>query len=56
MICTVWYHLYNFKNVKKSHGGGLILVKLQASACNITKSNTPPWAFSRFLNCTNGNN
>ena len=23
-------------------------------ACNFTKSNTPPWLFSRFLNCTNG--
>ena len=24
------------------HGGVLLLVKLQASACNFTKSNTPP--------------
>ena len=22
--------------------------------CNFTKSNTSPWVFSRFLNCTNG--
>ena len=25
--------------------GVLILVKLQASACNFTKINTPPWVF-----------
>ena len=32
-----------FKNVKNSHGGVLLLVKLQTKAC-----------FSRFLNYTNG--
>ena len=30
--CAIWYHLYNFKNVKNTHGGVLILVKLQASS------------------------
>ena len=25
----MWYHLYNFKNVKNTHGGVLLLVKLQ---------------------------
>ena len=30
MLCAIWYHLYNFKNVKNTHGGMLILVKLQA--------------------------
>ena len=34
---AIWYHLYNLKNVKNTHGGVLILVKLQA-----------PWVFSRF--------
>ena len=32
MHCTIWYHLYNFKKVKNTHGGVLILVKFQASA------------------------
>ena len=32
MRCAIWYHLYNLKNVKNTHGGVLILVKLQASA------------------------
>ena len=32
-----WYHLYDFKNVKNNHWGEL------------TKSNTPPWVFFKFL-------
>ena len=54
--CTIWYHLYNLKNLKNIHGGVLILVKLQAfEAFNFTKINTAAWVFfSRFLNCTNG--
>ena len=50
----IWYHLYNLKNMKNTHGEAILLVKLQASACNFTKSITPPWVFPRFLNCTNG--
>ena len=42
MRCAIWYHLYNLKNVKNTHGGVLILIKLQALACNFTKINTPP--------------
>ena len=49
VCCAIWYHLYNFKNVKNTHGGVLILVKLQASAYNFTKINTAPWVFSTFL-------
>ena len=47
MRCAIWYHIYNFKNVKNTHRGVLILVKLQAEAeaCNFTKINTPPWMF-----------
>ena len=47
VCCAIWYHLYNFENVKNTHGGVLFLV-------NFTKSNTPSLVFSRFLNCTNG--
>ena len=43
MRYAIWYHLYNFKNVKNTHWGVLLLVKLQA------KSNTPPWVFFTFL-------
>ena len=28
MRCAIWYHLHNLKNVKNTHGGVLILVKL----------------------------
>ena len=40
-----------FNNVKNTHGGVLVLVKLQAwlLACNFTKSNTPPWVFFTFF-------
>ena len=44
MLYAVWYHFYNSKNRKNTHGGVLIF-----------KSNTPPWVFSRFSNCTKGN-
>ena len=44
MLCTIWYHLYNFKNVENAYGGVLLLVKLQAF-----KSNTRPWVFFTFL-------
>ena len=30
MPCTIWYHLYNLKHVKNTHGGVLLSVKLQA--------------------------
>ena len=43
------YHVHNLKNVKNTHGGVLLLIKLQAEACNFTKSNTPPWVFFTFF-------
>ena len=46
--------LVQFKKRESTHGGVLLLVKLQVEACNFTKITTPPWMFSRFLNCTNG--
>ena len=36
--CAIWYHLYNLKNVKNTHGRVL-------EACNFTKINIPPWVF-----------
>ena len=49
MRCAIWYNLYNFKNVKNTHGGVLLLVKFQASTYNFIKSNTRPWVFFTFL-------
>ena len=49
MRCAILYHLYNVKNVKNTHGEVLILVKLQAEACNFTKINIPPWVFFTFF-------
>ena len=44
-ICTI------LKNVKITHRGVLLLVRLQASAsaCNFTESNNPPWVFFKFF-------
>ena len=42
-ICAI------LKNVKNTHKGVLILVELQASACNFTKIKTPPWVFFIFF-------
>ena len=30
--CSIWYHSYNLENVKNTHEGVLLLVKLQAKA------------------------
>ena len=49
MLCAIWYHLYNLKNVKNTHGRVLLSVKLQASVCNFTKTNTHPWKFFTFF-------
>ena len=46
--------MFIISSLKNTHGGALLLVKLQAKVCNFTKSNTPPWVFCTFLNCTNG--
>ena len=49
MRCAIWYYLHNLKNVRNAHGGVLILVKLQAEACNFTKINTLSWVFFTFF-------
>ena len=47
VLYATWYHSYNLKNVKNTHGGVLLLVKLQAEA----KVTVLHGCFSRFLNC-----
>ena len=51
---AIWYHLYNLKNVKKTHGGVLILVKLQAQLATLVILTLLHGCFSRFFNSTNG--
>ena len=38
-----------FKKCEKHPGKSVLLVKLQALACKLTKSNTRSWVFSTFL-------
>ena len=49
MLCAIWYYLCNLKNVKSTHGGMILLVQLQASACNFTKGVDPPRVFFTFF-------
>ena len=37
--CAIWYHLYNLKNVKNTHGEVLALTKIK----------TPLWMFFTFF-------
>ena len=53
-LCTICYHVYNFKNVKSTHGGVLLLVMLLTKTCNFTKVTLLYGCFPRFLNCTDG--
>ena len=57
MFCAIWYHLYNLKNVKNTHGRVLLLVKLQAKSpqrYSLLKVTLLHGCFSPFLNCANG--
>ena len=57
MRCAVWYHLYKLKNVKNTHGGVSILVKLEASSlkpATLLKLILVHGCFSRFLSCVDG--
>ena len=47
MRCTIWSHLYNFKSMKNTHRGVLLLVKL-------LKVTLLHGTSSRFWNCTDG--
>ena len=52
MLCTIKYHLHNLKIVKNTHGGMLLLVKVQSET--LLKGPRLNDCFSRFLNCING--
>ena len=52
---TIWYHLYNLKNMKNTHGGVLILVKLLVKNTHAgVLILLLHGCFSGFLNCANG--
>ena len=52
MLCTIWYRLYNLRNVKTTHEGVLLLAKLQFAI--LLKVTLLHGRISRFLNCRNG--
>ena len=49
ILCAIWYHSDNLKSVEINYGGVLLSVKLQALACNFTKTNNVPWVFFAFF-------
>ena len=58
MCCAIWYHLYNLKTVKNTHGGVLLLVTLnlkhtRLKTAILLKVTLLHGCFSRFFNCTN---
>ena len=48
MLCAIWYHLYNSKNVENTHEGVLLLLAI------LLKVTLLHVCFSRFLNSING--
>ena len=52
ILCAIWCHFCNLKNVKKNHGGVLLLVNCRPQL--LLKVTLLHWCFSRFLNCTIG--
>ena len=54
MHCAIWYHLYNFKHVKNTYGGGVTFSKVAGfKPATLQKVALLHGCFSRFLNCTN---
>ena len=63
MSCAIWYHSYDLKNVKTPMESVFLVLQAKSlqlkehvslKASSKPKSNTSPWFFSRFLNCTSG--
>ena len=52
MRCAIWYHVYNLKNMKSTHGGVLLLVKLKPAT--LLKVTLLHGCFSCSLNFANG--
>ena len=43
LCCAIWYHFYNLKNMKNTHGGVRLLVMFQSKTWNSTKSKVRPF-------------
>ena len=50
MLCTIWQHFYNFKNMKNSHEGVLFKSSKLPTLLKVTLLHE---CFSRFLTSTN---
>ena len=54
MLCAIWYHLYNLKNVKNTYRGVLLLVRLQAEAQRLRKASHFYFKFIQISSYSNG--
>ena len=48
ILCTIWHHLYNLKNVTNTDGEVLLLVKVAGNSLQLTKNNTPSMVLLTF--------
>ena len=49
MCCAIYYHLYNLKNVKNTHGRVLLLVKLMQRKASQSYRLKPIWSFGKIF-------
>ena len=49
ILCVIFYHVYNLKNMKNTHGEVFFLVKVQYSAFNFNKNSTRLWVYFTFF-------
>ena len=49
MLCAIWYHWHNLKNVKNINGGVLLFQPATLQKVTILQG-----CFSNFLNCKDG--
>ena len=49
ILCTIWHHFYNLKNVTNTDGEVLLLVKVADNSLQLTKNNTPSMVLLTFL-------
>ena len=54
MLCAIWYNLHNLKNLKNTHGGMILLVKL-LHPTTLLKVTLLYGCFSLFKTCANAN-
>ena len=45
MLCAIWYHLQNIKNIENTHGGVLLLITFS----NAKSNSKSKWVFFKII-------